>query len=355
MTATYRVGELPTIVSRDAVVLTTPDRLAEVVALDGRDLEPLTVVEVLSRGSLGDLPDFVAARVVDGEVRVVVRGAFAVRTGDVAVDGRGVATWTELSIPLAGGAAVEVVPLAGPARPVGRADGMALPLAAGVVRSAGVTWTPSAPTAPAAPPVAGPAPAAVAAPADERTVVRQGSPPPAATIPPPPPLPALGGSGEAGRAGGADPDHDGRTITPAQLQALRGAPGRPGVVPPAAGRPARPGRPVVAVALSNGRVVPVRRRVLIGRSPRIQQVGGSANLPALITVDDPYVSSTHLEVAADGGRVTVTDHSTNGTLLARRGGVPVQLDAGVPTEVAVGDVLTLSRGLTATLVPAGEE
>ncbi|MBM0127426.1 FHA domain-containing protein, partial [Pimelobacter simplex] len=119
--------------------------------------------------------------------------------------------------------------------------------------------------------------------------------------------------------------------------------------------PAVPVRPTVALALSTGRVVPVRRRVLIGRSPRIQQVGGSQNLPALVTVDDPYVSSTHLEVSAEASRVTVTDMSTNGTLLARQGRVPVPLDRGVATEVALGDVLTLSKGLTATVVPAPDE
>jgi hypothetical protein len=113
-------------------------------------------------------------------------------------------------------------------------------------------------------------------------------------------------------------------------------------------------RALVALELSTGRVVTIRRRVLIGRSPRVQQVGGSANLPALVTVDDPYVSSTHLEVASDGIRVTVTDTSTNGTLLARQGRAPFALDHGVATEVAIGDVLTLSKGLTATVVPSSE-
>ncbi|MDT4876310.1 hypothetical protein FQZ97_1117390 [compost metagenome] len=115
-----------------------------------------------------------------------------------------------------------------------------------------------------------------------------------------------------------------------------------------------PARPLVALRLSTGRVVPVRRRVLLGRSPRVQQVGGSANLPALVTVEDPYVSGTHLEVSSDGTRVTVTDTSTNGTLLTRPGLIPVPLDRGVATEVAVGDVLTLSKGFTATVVAVSE-
>lgn len=157
--------------------------------------------------------------------------------------------------------------------------------------------------------------------------------PPAGPPPSPPP----------GSFDSFDADHDGRTTTPAQLQALRARQAQQGL---AVGS----GTPAVAIELSNGRLIPIRRRVLIGRSPRVQQVGSSANLPALITVDDPYVSGTHLEVSFDEGRVLVTDVSTNGTLLSRQGRVPVQLGTGVATEVAIGDVLTLSKGLMATIV-----
>jgi hypothetical protein len=224
------------------------------------------------------------------------------------------------------------------------------------VRSAGVSWCPA---------VIGPAEAPAAPefpPAPEYTAVRQAPSPP----PPPPPVPTPASTPPPTGprptspppawtpTEPTDPDHDGRTITPAQLQALRAARGADAPASLQVPAPAPQPRPQVALRLSTGRVVPVRRRVLIGRSPRVQQVGGSANLPALVTVDDPYVSGTHLEIAADGLRVTVTDTSTNGTLLARRGGVPVQLDRGVATEIAVGDVLTLSKGLTATLVRAPE-
>ncbi|MEV5000849.1 FHA domain-containing protein [Nocardioides sp. LML1-1-1.1] len=352
MRATYVPGELATLVTPDGVVLAAADRLAEVAALTERGLEALTVVEVLSRGALTELPDFAVVRYDGSEVHVVVRGPLAVRAGTFALDGREAATWAEGSASLPAGATVEVAPLGAPAA------GPALPIAGGVVRSAGVTWCPrpaaGAPAPPPAPVVPEPAPTP---PPQEHTVVRV--PQPAAapvTAPPPPPPPVLAplvpaGPPPSGPPPGWEPEspeHDGRTITPAQLQALRAGQAPASAVAP----PAPPAPVVVALLLSTGRVVQVRRRVLIGRSPRVQQVGGSANLPALVTVDDPYVSSTHLEISSEGRKVTVTDVSTNGTLLARPGRTPVALDHGVRTELSIGDVLTLSKGLTVTVVPA---
>ncbi len=378
----YLPGELATLVTDEGVVVSTPDRLAEVAALRERDLAAPTVVEVLSRGDLSALPEFAAVRLEGAEARILVRGGLVVRVDGFAVDGRDATMWTEATATLGPGAAVEIAPLGAPAA------GPALPLTAGVVRSAGVTWHPAVPASTAPAPAPAPAPETGYAPADEYTVVRGSqrpavpppsgpdaptTPPPSALPPAPPSVPPPGW--QPLPTGDPSPEHDGHTITPAQLQALRAAAAQPGnapatppagpAVPPAVAPPNAPPptmrppavavRPVVALALSTGRVVPVRRRVLIGRSPRIQQVGGSQNLPALVTVDDPYVSSTHLEVSADGARVTVTDMSTNGTLLARQGRVPVPLDRGVVTEVALGDVLTLSKGLTATVVPAPDE
>lgn len=373
----YLPGDLATLVTDEGVVVSAPDRLAEVAALGERDLEAPTIVEVLSRGDLRALPEFAAVRLDGTEARILVRGGLVVRVDGFAVDGRDATMWTEASATLSPGAVVEVAPLGT------QAAGPALPLAGGVVRSAGVTWHPAvvpsaapaqppAPSAPAPPPApAAPAPAAPHAPASEYTVVRgsqrPAAPPPAgpdAPTTPPPSMPPPSTPPATTGWGDPSPEHDGRTITPAQLQALRAAAAQPGAAPatpppssppPTMRPPVVPVRPAVALALSTGRVVPVRRRVLIGRSPRIQQVGGSQNLPALVTVDDPYVSSTHLEVSAEANRVTVTDMSTNGTLLARQGRVPVPLDRGVATEVALGDVLTLSKGLTATVVPAPDE
>ncbi|XBB68306.1 FHA domain-containing protein [Nocardioides sp. WV_118_6] len=323
MSTAYVPGELATLVTGDAIVLAPADRLADLVALAGPGLSPAPAAWT---AALGGLPEL-AAVVREGDVlRLLARGGYAVRAGGLSVDGRAGApgTTTETSTPLTAGVVVELGPLGVALTGTGPGPAL-LPIGAGVVRSGGVRWCPLGDPAPA--------PAAPAAP--EHTVVR-GAAPVAPAIP-------------------VDPDHDGRTITPAQLQALRATPSAavPAAPPPPL-PPPPPVRPLVALRLSTGRVVPVRRRVLVGRSPRVQQVGGSANLPALVTVDDPYVSGTHLEVSSDGTRVTATDTSTNGTLLTRPGQIPVPLDHGVPTEVAMGDVLTLSKGVTATVVPAHE-
>jgi hypothetical protein len=352
---TYVAGDLATLVTDEGVVLATGDRLSEVAALAERGLEPLTVVEVLSRGVLSELPDFAAVRIDRSEARILVRGAFAVCVDGFRVEGTDATTWNEASAPLAAGAVIVVVPIG--ARPTGPA----LPLLGGVVRSGGLTWRPVVSTTPAPEPVA-------AEPAHEHTVFRV--PAPAAVTPPTPPTPPAPPSPPVPvpahlpptpptppmpppyvpptpQAGDPSPEHDGRTITSAQMQAMReGQPAATVITP------TQPARPMISLELSHGRVVQVRRRVLIGRRPRVQQVGGSANLPALVTVDDPYVSSTHLEVAADGARITVTDTSTNGTLLTRPGRPPIPLPPGVATEVSIGDVLSLSKGLTATVVPA---
>lgn len=357
---TYVAGDLATLVSDEGVVLAAADRLTEVAMLAERGLEPLTVIEVLSRGVLSELPDFAAVRIDRAEVRILVRGAFAVCVDGFRVEGTDAATWHEASAPLATGAVVEVFPIG--VRPTATA----LPLLGGVVRSGGVTWRPGVGTTPDPDPlpVASPAPAPVvpepAAPAHEHTVFRVPAPaavtppippaPPTPSAPPAPPTPppsAPPAAWPTSEPSDFSPEHDGRTITSAQMQAMRA--GQPAAT---AMTPTQPARPMVALELSTGRVVQVRRRVLIGRSPRVQQVGGSANLPALVTVDDPYVSSTHLEVAAEIARITVTDTSTNGTLLTRPGRAPIPLVPGVATEVAIGDVLTLSKGLTATVVPA---
>lgn len=179
MSASYAVGELATLVTPDGVVLTGPDRLADLATLAAVDLDPLKVVEVLSRGALGDLPDFAVVRVRGDEAQVLVRGAFAVRVAGFAVDGRDAVTWTEGSAALAAGDVVEIAPVGTPPAAA------TLPLTAGVVRSAGLAWVPvAAPAEPPAEPPAGPpagpaaaapaatgAPVPVDAPADRKSVV----------------------------------------------------------------------------------------------------------------------------------------------------------------------------------------
>ena len=114
-------------------------------------------------------------------------------------------------------------------------------------------------------------------------------------------------------------------------------------------RTRRVAQPVLAVLrVSDGAEAPVDRTVLVGRAPAARGAGPVR----LLTVPSPAhdISRTHLEVAVDGWRVTVTDlHSTNGTLLVDPAGGRRSLPPGQPVPVRAGDVLELAEGVSVTV------
>lgn len=142
----------------------------------------------------------------------------------------------------------------------------------------------------------------------------------------------------------ADGDHDGRTITAEQMRRLRAQKD--------SGAPTSTAPVSATLSLSGGETVDLTQPVLIGRSPRAAHKSGD-QLPRMVVVDDPYVSGTHLEVGLRDGAVVATDHSTNGTMLARPGGTPERLPKDEPTVVADGCVLHLSDDLTVTVSVRG--
>lgn len=158
-----------------------------------------------------------------------------------------------------------------------------------------------------------------------------------ADAPPVPPLPAQG-------------DHDGATISAAELRALRQQPASadetPTAVLPVAGASDGPG--VGRLRVSSGQVVALDRTVIIGRRPRSTRASG-ASLPHLIAVESPQqdISRSHLEVRPEGDTVVVIDlHTTNGSTLLRPGSDPVRLHPGEQTLVLTGDVVDLGDGIT---------
>ena len=158
-----------------------------------------------------------------------------------------------------------------------------------------------------------------------------------ADAPPVPPLPAQG-------------DHDGATISAAELRALRQQPASadetPTAVLPVAG--AADGSTVGRLRVSSGQVVELDRTVIIGRRPRSTRASG-ASLPHLIAVESPQqdISRSHLEVRPEGDTVVVIDlHTTNGSTLLRPGADPVRLHPGEQTLVLTGDVVDLGDGIT---------
>ena len=143
-------------------------------------------------------------------------------------------------------------------------------------------------------------------------------------------------------------DHGGDTMSAAELARLR-AERRGGSPAPV---PTRPPTVSATLELSTGQRYELDRPVVLGRSPRAHGAS-SAQFPRVVTIDNPYISGTHLVVSVEDGVVVATDQSTNGTLLTRPGAAPVRLDKGQATVVADGDVLALSDDVAATVRISG--
>ncbi|GAA2981918.1 hypothetical protein JOD63_002576 [Microbacterium terrae] len=148
-------------------------------------------------------------------------------------------------------------------------------------------------------------------------------------------------------------DHDGHTVSVAQIRAMRAAPdaSAPSPVdsmpPLAAPRRPAPGR----LRVSTGQVVTLDRTVVVGRRPRSTRVSGT-DLPHLVAVDSPQqdISRSHLELRVEGDSIVATDlRTTNGTTLHRPGSDPVRLHPGEGTVVVAGDLLDLGDGITVTV------
>lgn len=143
-------------------------------------------------------------------------------------------------------------------------------------------------------------------------------------------------------AEGVDGDHDGHTISIAELRALASAP--PAPVAPRSSAIAR-------LELSTGDVVELDRPVVIGRRPSAGRAAAH-ELPHLVTVPSPLqdISRSHVEVRAEGRFVVVRDlASVNGTVLLRSGQAPVRLAGSESMVLAGGDVLDLGDGVTVTI------
>ncbi|MGW9628055.1 FHA domain-containing protein [Microbacterium sp. NPDC055521] len=187
--------------------------------------------------------------------------------------------------------------------------------------------------------------------------------------PVPPPLPdddALDATVHSAPRGPAAPpaalegDHDGSTISLAELRRMREEAGE---APPQATATAGPDTPTEilpavenpvaahgSARLSTGQVVTLDRIVIIGRRPRATRASGD-DLPHLVAVDSPQqdISRSHLEIRPEGDSVVVIDlHTTNGSTLLRPGADPMRLHPGEPTLVLSGDVVDLGDGVTAT-------
>jgi hypothetical protein len=386
MQTTYRPGQWYLIVRPGVLVALPPDASVEIVTSvweqTSGSASLASLIDVLTSqagGVLGALPSF-AAVVADGAgLRVALRGEVSARartaTGPQELTGADVTTWSERLVGNASDVEISLEPGTGDA---------ALPLESGVARAASVSAGFSSGTAVAEPepapvaepepepepaPLAGaePADAPVAEPAEEPAAAEPDEPagPAEATmspsevtlaptsedfdqlwgetvisVPAAEPTPA-----DAPVADGLHGDHDGSTISVAELRARREqsspTPDAPTALLPVT--PAESGR----IRLSTGQVVALDRTVIIGRRPRSTRASGTS-MPHLVAVDSPQqdISRSHLEIRPEADTVVVIDlHTTNGSTLLRPGADPVRLHPGEQTLVLSGDVVDLGDGV----------
>lgn len=406
MRAGYETGTWWALVAPTGVIVLPPDADDELVDALWDDLEIGaslgTIVDALTvhvGGVLAAIPPFAAVMRERSGVRVAVRGRIAVRVetddGERTFTGAEVTTWSEQFVADAEEAEIVVdeavrgrtLPVGGGVLAVTRVtvdfgkDGMLAPGSRATAQAAG-TPVPQALESPAAPdaePVAVPDAEAAAEPeeqpgtdeppaeqpgadesadaagpvaADEpeavdHTVVSVATlGPEATTVAPPIDAPA------APAAAIAEGDHDGSTITLAELRAMRGElPAAPASDVPPPGTAPTALIPEIAsgrIRLSTGQTIELDRPVIIGRRPRSTRASG-ATMPRLVAVDSPEqdISRNHLEIRPEAGACVVIDlHTTNGTTLRRPGVEPLRLHPGEQTVVVRGDVVDLGDGVT---------
>jgi hypothetical protein len=234
---------------------------------------------------------------------------------------------------------------------------------------------PPPPGAPAVPPPPGapPPPAAVPPPPGAPPAPSPPGAPPAPPPPPPPPAGAGTGLGE----------HDGRTITLADLRRLQAEGGESAADAGGASPPPGPSRPsevravrcpsghanpptaascrlcglavgdptvvtvprpvIVRLVFDSGLVVDVDRPQLLGRRPT--SPAEADELPNLVTIPSPDgdISRAHTAVRLEGWDVLVEDvGSTNGTEVRLPGRDPVRLREHDPVLVVAGTEVTLA-------------
>ena len=92
---------------------------------------------------------------------------------------------------------------------------------------------------------------------------------------------------------------------------------------------------------------------LVGRSPRTPRVTSGA-VPRLVAVPSPRgeVSATHLEICQVGHSIVITDlRSTNGTVVAMPGSMPLTMRAGESLVVGPGTIVEIGDGNSCEILP----
>jgi hypothetical protein len=103
------------------------------------------------------------------------------------------------------------------------------------------------------------------------------------------------------------------------------------------------------IRLPSGDVIPIDKPVIIGRKPEATRFSNS-DIPLLIGVNDPHISSTHLKIDLEDWSVLVTSMGRNGTILRRIGQPDRRFTKGEQVIAQAGDVYCLSSELSLTVL-----
>ncbi|MCL2514820.1 MAG: FHA domain-containing protein [Microbacteriaceae bacterium] len=366
--------------------------------------EPIpAALDVLTAGGFSAMPAFALLEYRGQSAHYVVRGGvrieFSGPGGAPAASGEGITTWSEQLVSGVDG----FVMAAGPAS----AEGLALPLADGVVPGdrielragdAGAAATQAAAaSAPATNPVAvpprtstpAPAPAEVShetllpedtglapviapMPGALSAVLEDSMPAPeegttsydhlfgmtvmksveSAAVRPAPEgdedAPAEASSTASSSAPASDDvegDHDGLTMMSSEIAEMRRrAAASAETQAPAPAEAAPAPEQTLRLLLPDGRSEPLDRPVIIGRAPSASKVSGT-ELPKLLTVGgtDPDISRSHVRITVEGGTAVITD-------LHSRNGTVVTLPGRSPQKLREGEPTSVLAG---TLIDLG--
>jgi hypothetical protein len=121
------------------------------------------------------------------------------------------------------------------------------------------------------------------------------------------------------------------------------------VKPPASGPTPTVGTGAV-LSFSDGRVVPIDGKLVIGRAPKSDAPGVKT-----FKVSSPNhdVSRSHVSIEPKGNGWLVSDlASTNGTLVRRPSAVTVIAAEGTPVQVGIGTLISLGDGVVLRIDPA---
>ena len=136
-------------------------------------------------------------------------------------------------------------------------------------------------------------------------------------------------------------DHDGETVSAEHLAALRA---QMAVQPATPGAGVGSSGPEAVLIVPGGERIALDRGAVVGRRPRAVRATGV--IPHLVTIANPNISRSHVELRVEGRDVLATDlNTTNGTRLLRQGAEPVRLHPGEATLLVAGDRLDLGEGI----------